>query len=804
MSESSDWVGPTGSRGLVVVLTAMDVEYKAVRPYLEDVETYTHPTGTRFEIGALDGCPAQVALAVTGQGNGAAAIIAQQAISLFEPRAVFFVGIAGGLLNSVQLGDVVIGERVYNYHGGRDDPDGTKPRFHGYEAPHELLEIARSVARQGAWVGLLTEPAETDPTAHIALIVSGEVVLNSRTSPLAEQIIKFYPNAAAIDMESFGVAQAGFKNKVGVIAVRGISDHADGSKVSTDSGGWRVVAAERAAAFAVAFIRALPNSPTDPADQALELALLRAIRQYATPNNGLALAAPWLVPDGLRADPVVRAQLLQELMSPTGAAAEPIGRRWAGASGMPPDRDYTTEARVLIGYFRDQALRLGPLQRLRQAKVLDDASSVLESLDDTVDAGLAHVYHELAEVRLALTDAVELLGRAVFGGASAPAVRMYRYDQMPYLEEKARGFVGRRFVFQRIAEVLDEADRGYCFVLALPGVGKTALLSRLVKDEGYVHHFNIRTSGVTSPSTFLRNVCAELIAAYQLPHTELPPDAGTDSTFLSKLLGEAVAAANGRKVVVAIDALDEADSPPPGVNPLWLPASIPQGCFIVVTSRSDHPDHPDRPPRMKVDVAQFTVPIGSLSKENLDDVRDYIRPRADWPGIQAYRSRHHLDADGFVEHITAKSEGNFMYLHHVVPAIEKGEMTDRDLAAIPEGLDQYYEDHLELMRGSDEAAWFDLRLPVIAALAALPEPLTVDQIAALTGISSKPRIHEALRGWSQFLLPSVVVEQGRSHRAYSIYHAHYQEFLHRYASEAVSEIIGRIEEMLLGEYGGDE
>jgi hypothetical protein len=108
------------------------------------------------------------------------------------------------------------------------------------------------------------------------------------------------------------------------------------------------------------------------------------------------------------------------------------------------------------------------------------------------------------------------------------------------------------------------------------------------------------------------------------------------------------------------------------------------------------------------------------------------------------------------------------------------------------------------MRGSDDSAWFDIRLPVIAALAALPEPLTVDQIAVLTGISSKPRIDDALRRWSQFLRTSVVVEQGRSRRAYSIYHASYQEFLYRHASEAVLEIIGRIEEHMLREYGDHE
>ena len=79
----------------IVILTAMNLEYDAVRAQLSGITTHTHPMGTRFEVGQLSGC--RVALALTGEGNQSAAVLAERAAAEFAPAAVIFVGVAGAL-----------------------------------------------------------------------------------------------------------------------------------------------------------------------------------------------------------------------------------------------------------------------------------------------------------------------------------------------------------------------------------------------------------------------------------------------------------------------------------------------------------------------------------------------------------------------------------------------------------------------------------------------------------------------------------------------------------------------------------
>jgi nucleoside phosphorylase len=254
----------SGHRNVVVILTALSLEYNAVRTHLSGVQTQTHPAGTRFEIGMLPGTRWQIALATTGDGNTTAAVLVERAISLFAPEALLFVGVAGALTDDIVLGDVVVPTRVYAYHGGRDENHEFKVRPQAWQAPHHLEQLARHVERSRSWTQLLPKDArEHPPAVHFRPIAAGEVVLNSRTSPLAQQIRRHYNDAAAIEMESAGVAQASHLNRSRpVMTVRGISDTASGNKDATDRAGWQQIAAANAAAFALALVAELASAST--------------------------------------------------------------------------------------------------------------------------------------------------------------------------------------------------------------------------------------------------------------------------------------------------------------------------------------------------------------------------------------------------------------------------------------------------------------------------------------------------------------------------------------------------------------
>lgn len=238
----------------LVILTALELEYSAVRQTLTGLRTFSHEAGTLFEIGRLADSNGAVAVAMTGPGNRGAAVLAERAIATFGPRALLFAGIAGALHDHLAIGDIVVATRVYSYQGGKSADDAFLSRPRSWDAPHELEQLARRVARTQSWSAGLG--LDVPPAVHFAPIAAGEVVLDSRISSVAEHLRRLYNDAAAVEMESAGVAEAGHLNRaLPVLAVRGISDKADGRKLQADRDGSRSVAAAHAAAFAAALAR---------------------------------------------------------------------------------------------------------------------------------------------------------------------------------------------------------------------------------------------------------------------------------------------------------------------------------------------------------------------------------------------------------------------------------------------------------------------------------------------------------------------------------------------------------------------
>lgn len=240
--------------GSVVILTPLNLEYRAVRAHLKNPRKEWHPEGTAAEIGAVQGVPWPVAVVLLGEGTHNAGVLAERVSTWLEPRALFVTGIAGSLKDDIDVGDVVAATLVYGYHGGKDTDAGFKARPRTWAGSHRLLQAAQQADVTGTW----TEGLSASPSVHFKPIASGDVVLNSRTSSLRAQLTDNYNDAAAIEMESTGVACAAqLRESLPVLAVRGISDKADKRKRLTDAAGLQPVAAAHAAAFTMAILREL-------------------------------------------------------------------------------------------------------------------------------------------------------------------------------------------------------------------------------------------------------------------------------------------------------------------------------------------------------------------------------------------------------------------------------------------------------------------------------------------------------------------------------------------------------------------
>ncbi len=226
------------SKDLVVILTALNLEYQAVRRKLAGPQVHRHERGTRFEVGTVPGTSCRVALGLTNKGNHSAAVIAERAIQEFSPVAVLFVGVAGALWDSARLGDVVMATHVYAYHGGTSEDDGLKARPRVWEAAHAISQLGSHLARVNDWADDTPGHGRV-PQVRFGAIAAGEVVQNSKISAEARWIRQHYNDALAIEMEAAGVAQAGHLSGAPVAIIRGISDRADGTKSSAKDRNWQ-------------------------------------------------------------------------------------------------------------------------------------------------------------------------------------------------------------------------------------------------------------------------------------------------------------------------------------------------------------------------------------------------------------------------------------------------------------------------------------------------------------------------------------------------------------------------------------
>ncbi len=337
------------------------------------------------------------------------------------------------------------------------------------------------------------------------------------------------------------------------------------------------------------------------------------------------------------------------------------------------------------------------------------------------------------------------------------------------IADKTEGFVGRKFVFDAIEEFLQKQPNGYFIIEADPGVGKSAILAEYVRRTGCVAYFNVRSQGITAASEFLKSVCTQLIERYNLQYPkELHPDNTRDGNFLSRLLDEIVRANPALRLVIAVDALDEVDlkSQTDGANVLYLPASLPNGVYFIVTKRPT--------PLPLVVNKQKPFDLMQYQAESLEDVQTYIRQRTNHsPSLQEWISSRGLAEEEFVTTLGEKSDRNFMYLRYVLPEIECGAYQDLNIENLPEGLEQYYYQHWQHM-GMTAKPLPRTKIKIVYVLAEAIKPVSGQMICEFIG-EDLFTVQEVLDDWNQFLREQRIEGQTR----YSIYHASFKDFLHR-------------------------
>lgn len=214
---------------MTAILSALAQEQHGLIELLRNPNKVTH-AGRSFWLGKLHG--QSVVLALSKIGKVAAATTATALIERFGIQRIVFTGVAGGLGEGVNVGDVVVGQSFVQH-----DLDAS-PLFARYEVPlyektrfagDSALTTALYDASKTALAHRQIHPAYPAAKTHLGLIASGDRFVSgaAESRALREALLAAGHEVLAVEMEGAAVAQVCHDYGIPFAAVRTISDRAD-------------------------------------------------------------------------------------------------------------------------------------------------------------------------------------------------------------------------------------------------------------------------------------------------------------------------------------------------------------------------------------------------------------------------------------------------------------------------------------------------------------------------------------------------------------------------------------------------
>ena len=336
------------------------------------------------------------------------------------------------------------------------------------------------------------------------------------------------------------------------------------------------------------------------------------------------------------------------------------------------------------------------------------------------------------------------------------------------IAEKIKTFCGRRFVFDAFQQFITTNPCGYFTIIGDAGMGKSSIAAKYASEHKSPCYFNILVERRNRPELFLKSIRQQLIDRYQLPNSE---DADLP-TLLAKVVGKLTL---GERLVIAIDALDEVEQEP-GENLLHLPTTLPDNVYFLLTRRPYNLGKKRLSVSPGVLVQELDLREEKYVNDNQDDIKEYIQfvinTDSDYKNrLKNWIQTRSLTDTIFVNQLANKSENNFMYLRYVLPAIAKGDYNDLSLKQLPDGLQEYYQNHW--VRMGMEAKLGELMEIFLYILLEIGTPITCEMIAGIAEVD-ECEVEKVLEDdWIEYLKKQNV----DGDICYTIYHASFFDFL---------------------------
>ncbi|KOP27920.1 transcriptional regulator [Hapalosiphon sp. MRB220] len=347
-----------------------------------------------------------------------------------------------------------------------------------------------------------------------------------------------------------------------------------------------------------------------------------------------------------------------------------------------------------------------------------------------------------------------------------PINNTYPVEFESYIKEKIRLFRGRKFVFDAFEDFLKKYPKGYFTIIGDAGMGKSAIAAKYVYDNKAICYFNVLQDGRNRPDLFLNSIRQQLINRYQLENAE-----NDDlSALLVKVSSKII---DAERLVIVVDALDEVDQEPGAENILFLPKTLPDKVYFLLTRRRYEPSK-KRLYTEGIEHKELDLTASQYIKLSRDDIQEYIRfflkNDPDKDGLRQWIQERGIADENFIERVADKSENNFMYLRYVLPGIARGFYNDLSLKQLPDGLQDYYQTHWVRMGMNDKTQ--EMMLITLFILVEIGTPIPCAMIADIAK-QDEYQVQNILNYWVEYLKKQSVDDE----TCYSIYHASFLDFL---------------------------
>ena len=271
----------------IAVISAFPPELKALALATRGQQRYT-AAGVTFTTGELEGKP--IVLFLSGVSMVNAAMTTQLALDRFNVTRIVFSGIAGGVDESLDIGDVIVADQwsqnletafaretgagfVISPSASNDTlpgfgmmiprsimiarADGPSERRRWFPVDPAMLETARAVASTAA----LARCVASQCLVHMPKVVVGGNGISASVF-LDNAAYRKYARATfqarVVDMESAAVAHVAYANGTAFIAFRSLSDLAGGGDEANEMNTFLQLASDNSASVVKAFVKALP------------------------------------------------------------------------------------------------------------------------------------------------------------------------------------------------------------------------------------------------------------------------------------------------------------------------------------------------------------------------------------------------------------------------------------------------------------------------------------------------------------------------------------------------------------------